>query len=164
MNWDAVGAVAEITGAIAVLITLLYLAKQIKQSNLQDLLAADQHMQDEVNHWAALVSESTDLAAIVIRGRESYDELDGADRFRFDHLHFLLLNLIEGQLFRIHQTASNEDYLEWAKQNLRELIKGYFGYPGTRQVWQAARNYYRPEVQELVSESLGSDQACVSVA
>ena len=32
MNWDAIGAVAEMLGAIAVIATLLYLSKQIKSS------------------------------------------------------------------------------------------------------------------------------------
>jgi hypothetical protein len=34
MNWEAVGAVGEILGAIAVLVTLIYLATQIKQHTL----------------------------------------------------------------------------------------------------------------------------------
>ena len=33
MNWEAIGAIGEIIGAIAVLATLLYLAQQIRQSN-----------------------------------------------------------------------------------------------------------------------------------
>ena len=32
MNWDAIGAIGEIVGAFAVLITLVYLAKQIRHS------------------------------------------------------------------------------------------------------------------------------------
>jgi hypothetical protein len=34
INWDAIGAIAEILGAIAVLATLLYLAAQVRQTNL----------------------------------------------------------------------------------------------------------------------------------
>ena len=34
MNWEAIGAVGEILGAIAVLVTLIYLATQIKQHTL----------------------------------------------------------------------------------------------------------------------------------
>lgn len=33
MNWDAIGATAEILGALAVLATLVYLSLQIHQSN-----------------------------------------------------------------------------------------------------------------------------------
>jgi hypothetical protein len=32
MNWDALGAIGEIVGAAAVIVTLIYLAKQVKQS------------------------------------------------------------------------------------------------------------------------------------
>ena len=32
MNWEAAGAIGEIVGAVAVILTLLYLAKQVKQS------------------------------------------------------------------------------------------------------------------------------------
>ena len=33
MNWEAIGAVGEIVGALAVFLTLFYLASQIRQSN-----------------------------------------------------------------------------------------------------------------------------------
>ena len=33
MNWDAIGATAELLGAVAVLATLVYLSLQIRQSN-----------------------------------------------------------------------------------------------------------------------------------
>jgi hypothetical protein len=32
MNWEAIGAIGEIVGSFAVLITLIYLAQQIKQN------------------------------------------------------------------------------------------------------------------------------------
>ena len=34
MNWDAIGAFGEILGAVAVLLTLLYLATQVRQTNV----------------------------------------------------------------------------------------------------------------------------------
>jgi hypothetical protein len=41
MNWDAIGAVGEIVGALTVLITLIYLAIQIKQSNRIGITASE---------------------------------------------------------------------------------------------------------------------------
>ncbi len=35
MNWEAIGAIGEIVGALAVLATLYYLAIQIKMQNYQ---------------------------------------------------------------------------------------------------------------------------------
>ena len=42
MNWDAIGAVGEISGAIAVVVTLIYLTVQIKQNSQQIRLASSQ--------------------------------------------------------------------------------------------------------------------------
>lgn len=33
MNWEAIGAVGEVVGAIAVLVTIFYFAIQIRQNN-----------------------------------------------------------------------------------------------------------------------------------
>lgn len=35
MNWDAIGAIAELLGAIGVIVSLVYLATQIRQSREQ---------------------------------------------------------------------------------------------------------------------------------
>ena len=34
MNWDAISAIGEIVGAVAVIATLLYLAKEIQQNSV----------------------------------------------------------------------------------------------------------------------------------
>ncbi len=68
MNWDALGA---IIGAIAVVITLGFLAIQIRYSTrsmdesnrLQRATAIDRHA-DSVNRWRGSLSENEDLARI----------------------------------------------------------------------------------------------------
>ena len=48
MNWDAVGAIAETIGGIAVLVTLVYLAVQVRHANRiqrQTLLS------NQTAHW-----------------------------------------------------------------------------------------------------------------
>ena len=47
MNWEAIGTVAEIVGAIAVVVTLIYLAVQVKQAK-QEITAVG--MQARANH------------------------------------------------------------------------------------------------------------------
>ena len=37
MNWDAVGAIAELLGAVAIVVTLIYLAVQIKYARLSSI-------------------------------------------------------------------------------------------------------------------------------
>ena len=42
MNWDALGAIAELLGAAGVIASLLYLAVQVRQNTRQTRLAAQQ--------------------------------------------------------------------------------------------------------------------------
>ena len=57
MNWEAIGAVGEVGGFVAVLITLIYLTLQIKQSNLQTrVLLQDSLNQHSMALWRAVMT------------------------------------------------------------------------------------------------------------
>ena len=58
MNWDAIGAIAETIGAIAVLLTLLYLARQMKQSNeLMKEQASYNMLQNQLSYYDGMARE-----------------------------------------------------------------------------------------------------------
>ena len=154
MNWDAVGAVAEIIGAVAVVATLLYLAVQIRQANRQDLLGSFQHLYDTINSFCRMIAESEHLAEIVSRGRESYGELSDVDRMQFDHAHLHLLNIIESHLFQLQRADMDTRYRDWAVQNLAEIASAYFGFPGTREFWKNAESFFDADVRKLVNDNI----------
>ena len=82
MNWDAVGAVAELAGAIAVFLTLLYLAAQIRQSNR---LALAQHR--EMNRVAMRditdpIIRDKQLSDLIEASRENLNGIDRSDQRR----------------------------------------------------------------------------------
>ena len=54
MNWDAVGAIGEIVGALAVVITLVYLAIQVRQNT--------RHLQAQMGHDGWISSADYELA------------------------------------------------------------------------------------------------------
>ena len=154
MNWDAVSAVAEIIGAVAVVATLLYLAVQIRQANRQDLLGSFQHTHDTMNSFARMIAESEQVAEIISRGRDSYSELSDEDRIRFDHVHLHLLNVIESHLFQTKQAGSDAHYRDWAIQNLAVIASAYFGFPGTREFWKIAEPFFDDDVRKLVNDNI----------
>ena len=67
MNWDAIGAVGEIIGAVVVIVTLLYVAKQIRQTSKSLEMAALRDTTAQWNQWSELLVTTPDLAAIVAR-------------------------------------------------------------------------------------------------
>jgi hypothetical protein len=87
ISWDAIGALGEILGAVAVLVTLLYLAAQIRLSNRYESAAhLDIHM-DRIRTFIMNIAENPELSSIWRRGRAGESLSEDAQE-RFNHLAF----------------------------------------------------------------------------
>ena len=90
MNWEAIGAVGEVGGAIAVVATLLYLAAQVgharRQLEQQDLSTA---FQTVYNTWEPIYLE--DNISVLRRGMEGSGELDADEALKFN---FLMVRIV----------------------------------------------------------------------
>ena len=83
MNWEMISAVGQMLGAVGVIISIVYLAAQIRNQNKESRRAA---MNVLTTHWSDLnrsLVENPELAALWIRALRSFDELDGASKLRF---------------------------------------------------------------------------------
>lgn len=58
MNWDAIGAIAEVLGAVGVIASLVYLAGQVRSSGNQAKAAADQSRQAAVQSVVNKMNDS----------------------------------------------------------------------------------------------------------
>ena len=74
MNWEAAGAVGEIVGAVAVLITLVYLAAQIKQSNDLARFSASKELMNQFNGLNRLVTTDATLRQTLMKTADLSDE------------------------------------------------------------------------------------------
>lgn len=83
MDWNAISAIGEILGAVAVVATLLYLSKQIRQNARAVQVAALRDTTAQRNHWSELLASSPDLAEIVVRENKSYKNLPDVDALRY---------------------------------------------------------------------------------
>jgi hypothetical protein len=54
VNWDAIGTIAELVGAVAVVVTLIYLAAEIRQSITSARVAARLEMTRQYSDFADL--------------------------------------------------------------------------------------------------------------
>lgn len=155
MDWNVVAALGQAVSAVAVLITLVYLARQVRQLNRQDLLNAFRHTYDSLNGWAYAVSGSAEIAGIILRGRQSYGNLSETERFQFDHVHLAFLNIIEAHYYQVQKTAMDHEYRRWATENLAALVRGYLDHPGSQEFWRNVQQYYEPGIRKLIAENTG---------
>ena len=112
MNWDALGAIAELLGAVAVFFTLAYLALQVRQNanalRHQNEFSAAQIMQARtdtlINVSAAMLSNEQNLQVISNIGPElaSRRDIDPADQQRANQVLNVFRSMFEN-IYEQHQ-------------------------------------------------------------
>ena len=86
MNWDAITGSAEVLGALAVLITLFYLARQIRQ-NTEEIRSANYHsVTDSFNEISMTLAGNTEVARVFRLGNEAYNDLSEDERFQYSFI------------------------------------------------------------------------------
>jgi len=144
MNWEAVGAAAELLGAIGVIASLLYLATQIRQSTRTAEDGALRGMVAAINHQLHEMLTPENLA-VLLSGFSEYEKLDGSATFRFDSLIAGYLNIIESSINSNQAMLLADDTME----NWGYYVRTRFlAYGGTLTWWEEAQGYFSPEMRE----------------
>ncbi len=99
MNWEAVGAIGEMIGAVGVILTLAYLAYQIRQNTRQLVQIERSSIAAAVNASATTLREnrrfiyaSSEITKIWIKGMADPRTLGDSDQYRF---RLMMQNLVD---------------------------------------------------------------------
>ena len=91
MNWDAVGAISELAAAAGVVASLIYLARQIRQSNATDKLTATLGIQTSFNDVTRLLIDNEGTFAVL----GDFENLDQDEQYRLSAKLYALYSHIE---------------------------------------------------------------------
>jgi hypothetical protein len=82
MNWEAVSAIGEIIGSVAVVASLAYVAIQLRQNTeMMRSLASQERVQRDFDLVDSLI-ENRDVAELWTKGQQDFESLDEIDRNR----------------------------------------------------------------------------------
>jgi len=123
MNWTAIGAVGEILGAVAVIVSLIYLAVQVRHNTESLRVQTLQNVMDRVGTSDSRAS-SEHVADVLARGRRSYAGLDEADRITFSYY------MHERMLLYYSNLLVKEFLQPEAHEVLMSNIRYQLGFPG----------------------------------
>lgn len=152
MNWDAIGAIGEIVGAIAVVISLVYLASQIQLSNRASRRAAEQNLIDNQRIWLGRLSENEQLSDIWLRGSRNDPNLTEIEWIRFGSLCNEVTINWERSFLLANDGDVSVSIIERDSRTRRQLI----GSPGYKK-WFASRKFaLTEEFANLVEKELAS--------
>ena len=86
MNWEAISAIGQLVGALAVVISLIYLAREVRSNARASRLASMRSVSDAFNRWIQQLAEYPHLAELYYRGIHDFESLEGPDFVRFSAL------------------------------------------------------------------------------
>ena len=131
MNWDAVSAVGQIVGALAVVISLIYLAVQMRQNTRAVRGTSFQAVTDAFNQFNLSIAHDKELARIFRLGSQGIGNLDEDQQIQFA---FLCLSAVRIFDTMYHQSKLGTGELGLWRAEERALAT-LLQYPGIRAWW-----------------------------
>ncbi len=138
MNWEAIAAIGEMVGAIAVVVSVIYLAVQIRENTRSSMLNVVNSTINDFSDLERLIASTPDLAQIVLRGNESLSNLTPEARMRFESVTGIFFNLMESWLSNCRRAGMEDEQVDVSNAILRNRLKN----PGVREWWELNRCEY----------------------
>ena len=153
MNWDAIGATAEMLGSVAVVATLMYLAVQMRQNTQSNRTAAIQTMASQDSAWLSAVAQNTELSDVVSRGWRDLSDLSESELARFSAIMAQSCRQYDSQYCLWSDGAIPENLWRASERTLRFSMSR----PGSQVWWSTAKFLFSEEFQSLVDELLSRE-------
>ena len=152
MNWEALGAIGEIVGAIAVVVTLGYLAVQIRQNTRSVRASTYQSITSFIAEMNRVVEENPDLARIIRVGALDLSQLSPDERIRFAGNMSTRFRHYENLYYQYRTGMLDERQFE----GFRRLFSWHLRFAGTAAWWTGAAAYYSDDFVAYVGSLLES--------
>ena len=123
MTLEDLARIGEFAGVIAVLVTLLYLTIQVRQSNRETRDQTAWRITESLNHFTTSITSDGAMADIWCRGNEDFESLSRIERERYVVLIAQWANVLIA-LYRTKDTSAVPfRVLEPQCRDLRDLLR-----------------------------------------
>ena len=148
MNWDAIGAIAELLASVTVIITLIYLATQVRQANTNLRVATARDIANTQNIFLRSISSDEKLFSLYRRGTKNRESLSPDEKGRFDSMLMEAFN--DGDVHFHQYRAGALDEEQW--QAIERTFRVIFDSPGGYATWQKWKKISTSSFQEYIDE------------
>jgi hypothetical protein len=148
MNWEAIGSASELIGAAATVVTLAYLAIQIRHSTRAARATSYQAAMASIAEWTRTTGSDPSLAVLFHRGIRDTRALSEQERIQFGYLLLSLVRNFENLYFQFRNgTLDEENWDPWASR-----IERTFASPGSRLWWKEQAPAFSMAFRKFVDE------------
>ena len=147
MSWDAAGAIGEIVGALAVVMSLIYLATQIRTQNREAKISSV-HEITEAFRLAITSFQDEQRAVVYTKALNGFDSLTDSEKLQF-------ISMVQG-LMRVWEEA----FYQYTEERLDERVwnawclqyRDWISSDGFQRVWALRKHTYSPDFQSFVDD------------
>lgn len=156
MNWEAIGAVAELVGAAGVIASLLYLGAQVHASNRASAVQAKLDSTRLLNDFMDLLIERPDLNQLMIKGRKGLETLSADEYQQFSNISLKAFWFFSAGHFQYRRgTIAEGDWFESLA-----VLRYWLHSPGCSAWWQKlGRLMYGSEFVAFIDSELADHAA-----
>lgn len=155
MDWQAVSALSGAFAAVAVVLSVVYLAIQVRRNTLAMHSQAHHMTTIALAETAATIASSADLSRVFRLGLSNPDQLDEDEFFRFASIATSQFRTFENLFFQHRSGLVTEDF--WSAH--RENILWFYHTPGVQIWWKEKRLAYTPSFREFLENSSPAELA-----
>jgi hypothetical protein len=156
MNWEALGAIGEIVGAVAVVLTLGYLAVQTRQNTRAVRVASFHQIVDSFSAVSLAVVQDPSLSSLLMRSIVDPRNLTAEDYSRYGFFLLTFLRRAESMFFHSEQGTLQRESWHGIRVTLEELLATE---PAQRW-WSLNAHRFNPTFRDyVVAELLGKEEA-----
>ncbi|MEM1403560.1 MAG: hypothetical protein AAGG55_09530 [Pseudomonadota bacterium] len=148
MDWEAIGAVGEVIGATAVVVTLAYLALQIRQNTRALRATSIDSMTTIANDIRTNLFTDPEITAIYVNGLGAIESLNDLERERFR----LLMTNALWALWNAYTQAQLGENQSWEAQKL--LLRRFLTQPGGQWYWSTYKSEFAPDFRAEIDSIL----------
>jgi hypothetical protein len=152
MNWDAIGAVGENIGALAVVVSVAYLALQISKQTAESRLAAARDLSNIYITTLRSLREDQEMCSLFLKAIQDYDDLPNNERYRVSLLMQEMFRVNEQQFVHTRQQKADPIFVESINLSFEEFLT----FPGTQRWWEICEEMFVPEFRDHVNKKLES--------
>lgn len=149
MNFDDLGNLAELIAAIGVMVSVIYLALQIRRSSETERMATYRAIVSDFGTLNQSIASDSETALLFAHGLESFDTLSAVEKARLSQYFYGIYRYFENMYYQNSKGyLEDEVWIGW-----KRMMLSYFHRPGFQVWWQHRRLVYNPSFVEFLETS-----------
>jgi hypothetical protein len=148
-------AIAEMVGAIAIIVSLIYVGVQLRQNTQATRVHTSQVFVQTFGGIMSHQIQEPEFRDIYWRGLAGLSNLHGSELAAFGAWMGITIRAWESFYFQ-WQAGAFEDQI-WSGWNCQ--FRDLFGYPGVQEVWRIRRHHLSEEFCKFVEESIAGKES-----